>query len=291
MEPMIDEWQSVRSSATNFFIICVVRLIFAGVYRSAIACRLPEPILKRILCPAGMKPERIRKMHENLWYSVWHIISFVLVMKQLMKESSWFSPMLRSWDSRWTLYGFPHTIQESADAIYLLELSFWVSCLFFMAVETVRKDFVELLVHHIATITLISLSYTYGYYRIGLVVMAIHDVGDIFLYSAKLCNYLELKTLTNILFVIFVLVFFVSRLVIFPLVIRVSWGPLTGDLPQFDYRFARGSLILPSMLTVLQGLHCMWFGLIVKMVWKMAHTENKQVEGDIRSDEEEKKVD
>jgi len=272
--------------ALNFIIISAARLLFAGVYRSAIASRLPDPILKRVLSPEGMKPEKVRKLHENLWYSLWHTFSFALVMRQMLKET-WFHPMLASWDFRWTLYGYPHAIESEAINVYLLELSFWVSCLFFMAVESVRKDFVELLVHHAATITLIALSYVYGYYRIGLLVMAIHDIGDIFLYSAKFCNYLDLKLSTNVLFVTFVLVFFFTRLVVFPFVIRVSWGPLSGDLPQFDYRECKGSLVLPSMLSVLQGLHCMWFYLIVKMVAKMARAENKQVEGDIRSDEEE----
>ena len=286
---MMEFTEGVPVFGANFLVISTMRLLFSGVFRGSIASRLPEPLLKRILSPDGMKPERVRKLHENLWYSVWHTISFFLVTQQIFGES-WCQPMLESWDFRWTLYGYPHTMPESAKAVYLLELGFWVSCLLFMAVESLRKDFIELMVHHIATITLISLSYVYGYYRIGLLVMAVHDVADIFLYSAKICHYLDLKLSTNVLFVKFVIVFFISRLLVFPFVIRVSWGPFAGDFPEFDYREYGGSLILPSMLSVLQGLHCMWFYLILKMLWKMLNAETKQVEGDIRSDDEDVQV-
>ena len=279
----------VRSVIFNFTIISLVRLVFAGVYRGWIASALPKPVLQRVLVPEGMRTDKLRKLHENMWYSVWHTFSFTLVITTMASED-WFMNMVSSQDYRWTFYDYPHNMPEHIDDIYSVELAFWISCLFFLAVETVRKDFIEMLVHHASTIGLIGLSYAYSYHRIGLTIMAVHDVGDIFLYSAKFFNYLGLKFLTNTLFVIFVLVFFVFRLVVFPQLIRVTWGPLTGYLPNVPYDSFRGGIILPILLSTLLALHLMWFGLILKMVLHMFKAESKQVERDIRSEDEDEPV-
>ena len=273
---------SIELLATNFILISLCRVAFAGVYRRAIALRLPAPLLKRILSPSCLPADKVRKLHENLFYSVWHTLSFILVMCELTGEA-WFHEMFASKDPRFTFADWPHNVPSSVKVLYLFELGFWLSCLVFMAVETIRKDFTEMIIHHIATIVLISLSYTYGYYRIGLVVMGIHDMGDIFLYSAKFMKYLNLKKPVDITFMIFFIVFFFSRLVIFPSFVRTAWGPLTGYLPDLDYRNFQGSVILPSLLTVLQILHVMWFVLIVRMILKFRKGEETK---DIRSDEE-----
>ena len=280
---------SIKSVMVNFVIISFARLFFTGVYRAWIASSLPKPVLQRFLAPKGMKPEKLRKLHENLWYSVWHTFSFVFVLNTMISET-WFSKMVWSQDYKWTFYDYPHTMPEHIDHVYSVELAFWISCLFFLAVETVRKDVVEMFVHHASTIGLIGLSYAYSYHRIGLTIMALHDIGDIFLYSAKFFNYLGFKTLTNTLFVIFVVVFFVFRLVVFPQLIRVTWGPMTGYLPNVPFETFRGGYILPILLSTLLALHLMWFGLILKMVFNMFKTETKQVERDIRSEDEDEAV-
>ena len=266
-------------------IISVARVTLAGVYHRTIAARLPRPILARVMSPGNLKPDKIRKLHENVWYSCWHSLSFFVVLRVIWNEN-WFGKMLETWDPRWTYYSFPHPMEPEIASVYLLELAFWVSCLLFMAVETLRKDVVEMFVHHVATIMLIGLSYLCGYHRIGLAIMAIHDSGDILLYSAKVFNYLGVKSLTNVLFVLFVVVFFVSRLVIFPAVIRVAWGPTTGYIEGVSVNDFTGSILLPGLLTLLLALHCMWFVLILKMLYNMCRVQEKSVGEDIRSEDE-----
>lgn len=265
-----------------FILISTLRLAFAGVYRETISSRIPASILGRILHPAKLSSTKVRKLHENLFYAIWHIYSFGMVYSQLSSEA-WFFEMLDSKDPRHMLSQWPHFIYKDTEVVYLLELSFWLSCLTFMMVETIRSDSVELLLHHVATITLISLSYVYNYYRIGLVVMFLHDVGDVFLYSAKALNYLQQQRLTNFLFLSFVVSFVVCRLILFPIVVGATWGPATGYLGFTS--LLPGCYILPTMLTVLQVLHIMWFGLIARMLYRMFRT-HRNIERDIRSDDE-----
>jgi hypothetical protein len=283
--PMLELQPAIKVVTYNALAISGLRLLVAGVYRKSIAERLPAPLFSRLLPSHGIKGEKIRKLYENLYYAIWHTMSFILVCVTMLKED-WFWKYLQSWDAGHTSYDFPHPVTDAVESVYLLELGFWISCLAFLSVETVRKDSLEMAIHHAATIALIGLSHAFGYNRIGLLVMAIHDIGDIFLYSAKFFNYLNFAVITNVLFGLFVVVFFLSRLVVFPSVILVAWGPVTGYVTAFDWRDHHGSLILPSLLLVLQALHVMWFVLILRMVMNMFRNEKKQVEGDIRSDDE-----
>lgn len=59
---------------------------------------------------------------------------------------------------------------------FLFSLSLSLSSLFLQ-----YKDFMMMLVHHLATILLIIISYTNNMIRYGTLVMCLHDVSDIFL--------------------------------------------------------------------------------------------------------------
>lgn len=52
--------------------------------------------------------------------------------------------------------------------------------------DTKRKDRVEMTIHHVVTIILILYSFTVNFTRIGVMIMLLHDVCDIFMEIAKL---------------------------------------------------------------------------------------------------------
>ena len=269
---------------SSLVFICITRLALAGVYRQWLAVCLPKPILSRIINPKLLSDEKKRKLHENVFYAIWHTLSFALVLRVCYHEP-WFQQMLVSWETGWTIYGWPHSYSDQETSLYMFELAFWTSCLLFVAVETIRKDFKEMVIHHLSTVGLISLSFVYGFVRIGFVVLLVHDVGDIFLYSAKSCNYMKLEFITNIVFGIFVVVFFVSRLVIFTFVVRSAWMGTLNYYEEMNAVADPRARILPILLTVLQLLHYMWFVLILKMIYRMLFQATK-TQKDIRSDDE-----
>ena len=79
--------------------------------------------------------------------------------------------------------GFPHHAHESwFKAYYLLEGAYWAQqgMVLLLQLEAPRKDFRELVVHHIVTLTLIWSSYRYHFTYMGLVVYITHDISDFF---------------------------------------------------------------------------------------------------------------
>uniref|UniRef100_A0A8C0IHS4 TLC domain-containing protein n=1 Tax=Bubo bubo TaxID=30461 RepID=A0A8C0IHS4_BUBBB len=169
------------------------------------------------------------------------------------------------WDHRECWTGYPQQpLQPSLFWYYMLELSFYWSLVFTLPFDVKRKDFKEQIVHHAATIFLISFSYCANYIRIGTLVLVIHDASDCFLEPTKIFNYMKWKKTCDSLFMIFSAVFLISRLVIFPYTVLYNTYYYSMEIfqPFFGYYFVN------ALLIILQLLHVFWSCLIIHMVYK-----------------------
>lgn len=80
--------------------------------------------------------------------------------------------------------GFPHKQHEGIfKAYYLLQASYWSqqALVLLLQLEKPRKDFRELILHHLVTLALIALSYRFHFVKMGLSVYITHDISDFFL--------------------------------------------------------------------------------------------------------------
>ncbi|XP_020608328.1 ceramide synthase 6-like [Orbicella faveolata] len=144
------------------------------------------------------------------WRFVFYLATSIYGMVILYKE-----PWL--WDLRLCFIG--HGRQPYTDEIfyyYVIETGFYISLIISLFVDVKRKDFWQMVIHHIVTVMLTTFSYTAGFFRIGSVIILLHDLADIFLESAKVFNYAKWETTTNIIFVLFAVVFNATRLVYYP---------------------------------------------------------------------------
>ena len=66
---------------------------------------------------------------------------------------------------------------------YLLQASYWLQqgIVLLLMLEKPRKDFKELVAHHIITLALIGLSYRFHFANMGIAVYITHDISDFFL--------------------------------------------------------------------------------------------------------------
>uniref|UniRef100_A0A673N6Q0 Ceramide synthase 2-like n=1 Tax=Sinocyclocheilus rhinocerous TaxID=307959 RepID=A0A673N6Q0_9TELE len=220
------------------------------------------------------RPGLLKKFKEASWRFAFYLCSsFGGVLA--LHDKPWFYDLREVWA------GFPkQSLLDSQYWYYIIEMSFYGSLLFSVAADVKRKDFKEQLVHHWATLTLLSFSWCANYIRIGTLVMLVHDTSDVLLESAKMFNYAGWETTCNSIFVVFALVFMVTRLIIFPFwLIHCTWVyPLDQFEPFFGYYFFN------VMLVVLLLLHVFWASVILRMVKKFIFGKLK---GDERSDEEE----
>uniref|UniRef100_A0A671U3U8 Ceramide synthase 5 n=1 Tax=Sparus aurata TaxID=8175 RepID=A0A671U3U8_SPAAU len=183
------------------------------------------------------------------------------------------------WDTRHCWYGYPYQVMTPRlYYYYVTELAFYWSLMFSQFTDIKRKDFLIMFIHHLATISLISFSYVNNMVRVGSLVMCVHDSSDFLLEAAKLANYAKSQRLCDFLFIVFSVVFFITRLVIYPIWILnstmfESWA-IVGPYPSW--------WLFNFLLLVLQVLHIIWFYLIARIAVK-AMLRGK-VCNDVRSD-------
>ncbi|XP_040181498.1 ceramide synthase 4-like [Rana temporaria] len=215
-----------------------------------------------------------KKFCEASWRFIIYLISFLTGVSVLI-DKPWF------WDQRefWTDYPYQPLV-SSLYWYYMLQLGFYSSMLMTLAFDVKRKDLKEQTVHHFATIFLITFSYCANYMRAGTLVMLLHDAADHFLELAKICTYSKWKRTCNILFVIFVLVFIVTRLYLLPT--RIIYSTYYYSMLRFQPFF--GYYFFNALLMILQILHMFWAYMILRMLYRFTFTG--KLGNDVRSDVE-----
>ncbi|XP_039107502.1 ceramide synthase 4 isoform X2 [Hyaena hyaena] len=221
------------------------------------------------------RPCLTKKFCEASWRFVFYLCSFFGGLSVLYHESWLWTPVM-CWDN------YPdQPLKPGLYYWYILELSFYVSLLITLPLDVKRKDFKEQVAHHIVTITLIVFSYSANLLRIGSLVLLLHDASDYLLEACKIFNYTRWRQVCDALFIIFSLVFFYTRLVLFPTQILYTtyYESIANSGPFFGYYFFN------SLLLALQLLHVFWSCLILRMIYSF--TKKGQMEKDVRSDVEE----
>ncbi|TMS09752.1 ceramide synthase 2 [Larimichthys crocea] len=220
------------------------------------------------------RPCRTTKFGVAAWRFFFYFIAFTAGLASLI-DKPWF------WDTYECWREYPVQPMERAQYwYYMLELGFYISLLLQISVDIKRKDFKEQVIHHLATIFLLIFSYCGNWIRIGTLIMVLHDCSDVLLEAAKMFNYgTGWRGMCNTLFVVFTSAFFVTRLVIFPS--KIIHNTLTRSMEMFEPCFIY--YFFNTLLMVLQALHIFWFGIILRMVYKLLEGKMNK---DERSDEE-----
>lgn len=78
--------------------------------------------------------------------------------------------------------GYPHIpLPGPVKMYYMMQTAFYLHLTLVINAEARRKDHWQMLTHHIITVTLIILSYTYNFTRVGCWIMFLMDLCDILL--------------------------------------------------------------------------------------------------------------
>ncbi|KAI5205274.1 acyl-CoA-dependent ceramide synthase [Aureobasidium subglaciale] len=188
--------------------------------------------------------------------------------------------------------GFPHRSHEAVfKAYYLLQASYWAqqAIVLLLMLEKPRKDFKELVLHHVVTLALIWLSYRFHFTYMGIAVYITMDISDFFLATSKVLNYLN-SPITGPYFGLFIAVWFYLR---HYLNFYILWatlttfrtiGPYELNWETQQYKCWISQIITFSLLFALQAVNMFWFILILRIAWRFVRSS---VAKDERSEDEE----
>lgn len=167
----------------------------------------------------------------------------------------------------------------------MCQCGFYIYSIFaLIAWETRRKDFAVMMSHHVVTSALIGYSFLTGFFRIGTIILALHDTSDVFLETAKLCKYTEKELGASLFFGLFALSWLLLRLIYFPFwIIKTSSYQSIISLRKLDRFPTTLYYVFNTMLLTLLVFHVYWGKLIFSMIMKQLNNKGKVGE-DVRSD-------
>ncbi|CAG8045158.1 unnamed protein product [Penicillium olsonii] len=190
---------------------------------------------------------------------------------------------------------FPHrTHAAEFKFYYLFEAAYWAqqAIVMLLGMEKPRKDFKELVTHHIVTLALIALSYRFHFAYMGIAVYITHDISDFFLavskslhyyapdimipfYAASIISWVYLRHVLNLRILYSILTEF--RTV----------GPYELNWETQQYKCWISNVITFSLLAVLQGLNLFWLYCLLRSAVKFLVTGEKK---DDRSEPDESEL-
>lgn len=215
------------------------------------------------------KPDfvKMNKFKESAWkltvYSTFTAAALLLSVGQ-----PWFTDSRRFWLGC-TRVPCPFDVPLAILLFYCAETGFYIQHIHYMLfIETKRKDRLEQMVHHVVTLCLLGYSYYLRVPYVGVMIMLVHDVNDIFLESAKMARYTGHISASEVIFALFFLSWIASRLVVFPFhIIRSTLFDVPEIGRMYGVQIQPHYSILNGALGVLCVLHVYWSYLIGKIVY------------------------
>ncbi|KAL6560776.1 hypothetical protein OROGR_004335 [Orobanche gracilis] len=226
---------------------------------------------------------KIVKCSESLWKLTYYAAVEFCTLAAIYQEP-WFL------DVRAYFTGWPdQELKVPVKLVYICECGFYTYSIAALVMwETRRKDFSVMMSHHVITVFLIAFSYMTRplFFRVGTVILALHDASDVFLEAAKVFKYSGNELGASVCFGFFAVSWVMLRLIFFPFwVIRSTSYYLCEVLVLSEPYSATLYYFFNTMLLTLFVFHIYWWILICSMIRRQLKNRG-QVGEDIRSDSE-----
>uniref|UniRef100_A0A8C9GZK0 TLC domain-containing protein n=1 Tax=Piliocolobus tephrosceles TaxID=591936 RepID=A0A8C9GZK0_9PRIM len=323
LNPKISVWD-IYVFLIIFIGIIIIRFLVVGIDRdklkkgSILFKRCNQSVLDKINYKMNISKDGLEyKWKENFWYALWHTFSFLYNFILLLSMSGyfdnkngWVKMCLKETSGKWFFLvtedeynenkrGWPYMyISNYVYYFYILQISYWSSCLFYLKFEKKRKDYYIMTLHHLSTISLLTYSHMLNFWRVGLVILFVHDVVDISLYISKTISYSkpQYRFFLNIFYALFVLSYFFFRIILYLFYVVMPLSDIS-EIRIYTNGFVNSHFDVPGVVIqlacmwLLMIMHCYWFCLIIKMthVFIKQSLKNEEIV-DVRSDDEDEKI-
>ncbi|PPQ93570.1 hypothetical protein CVT25_005562 [Psilocybe cyanescens] len=262
-------------------------VVFFSFVREYLALKVGRPAAKYFRLKRESKVDRFAEQTYAFFYFMVFGAWGFRVMTQL--PTYWYRT-----EEFWK--GYPEwALKPELKRYYLMQFAYWCQQLLVLVLglEKPRKDYWELVAHHLVTIWLVGWSYLMNVTYIGNAVFMSMDIPDSFFAFSKLLNYIQWNTAKVYSFGIFYVIWSYFR---HYLNLRILWS-VWFELPSFipsqyqDWNPVEGAYMPRWMhfqvflpLLVLQLLNLFWYYLINKVLIRALVSNEVD---DSRSDHEE----
>ncbi|KAI1487192.1 TLC domain-containing protein [Biscogniauxia mediterranea] len=234
-----------------------------------------EFVMQELLRPlakfAGLKSRgKQARFMEQMYTALYFAVLGPAGMYVMSRTPIWY------FNTRAMYEGFPHKTHEACFKFYyLFQAAYWAqqAIVLLLGMEKPRKDFKELVGHHIVSLALIGLSYRFHFTYMGLAVYITHDISDFFLATSKTLNYID-HVLMAPYFFVFVCAWVYLR---HYLNLRILWslftefqtvGPYELNWETEQYKCPLSFVITFSLLASLQALNLFWLFFIIRIAYR-----------------------
>ena len=233
-----------------------------------------------------LENKQIRFAEQGYALTYWGIMGAVGVYVMSFQDSWWYHL-----DHLW--YQYPHwQMRPELKLYYLLQASYWLQQAFVMllGLERPRKDYYELVAHHLVTLWLIGWSYFINLTMIGTTVFVCMDIPDTWLALSKMLNYLDMNMCAAVVYSTFMVVWSYFRIYLSALTLYSVYADYTL-IPAYARTFhpSQGHWLVWWMqchvfapLFLLLLLNLFWY----VIMWRILFRAMRGVCGDMREDGE-----
>lgn len=217
------------------------------------------------------------RLWEELTSFAWYLCNTVHMMCTYVSHEFFFHSTLAL-----NVIDSVSTKHDDVRILLVQHMSFYFGLLVLSLMKPRRRDYIEMVAHHVITICLMLVAYVVGFYDVSVFVLFINAICDIFLSASKACYDIN-SPLQTPFFAFFVASHIILRVIYYPYKV---WICFFASMDQYH------SIIdfLPGLCTVpLWLLYVFWTPKIFRVCWNRVIKGVRDVDKSVRQKKSTKK--
>ncbi|CAF0882433.1 unnamed protein product [Adineta steineri] len=246
-------------------------IIYIAIVVTILRYLFEKYICKPLVNWLALKPVDKKKCPESAWKCLFYTCTWSYCVYLLSYRYNYFHEPHLIWDDWSPGMDVPFDIQ----IMYFVQCGFYLHSIYgTLYMDYKRKDFYVMLLHHVLTMTLIFVSYATRYHKIGLLVLFVHDITDIWLELTKVLHYLGSRENGKLwehaasgCFIIFTFCWFLFRMYWYPIKVLYT----AGVTPAYRAYDKGGGLygFFNVLLWTLLSLNIYWLVFILQFLFRV----------------------
>jgi len=235
------------------------------------------------------RERKVQRFAGQLWKVIFHGTVAILPLTFCNGQLWWPPDRIRDPSSLFENYPFTPQIKYIRE-YYMFQLGYYFHALLATLLQRGRPNYIEMTVHHMATLALVFVSYfVQNANRFGTVVLWLHDICDVPVSFTRLVIDLSFDIPTIISYIILLVLWAYYRLYVFPIkVLSISICYCFRD-GYVKFKDAYGFVPLNLLMVLLVFMHVKWFVELAFMGYNFAKTGKKEDSTEAHVDEKAEK--